>query len=76
MSRVQRGVARRERVQRVLGDGEAAAQVQLCHGTRELRYPSHTARSGLGLARVVRRFVWPRHANGMLVNDATRSLRV
>ena len=31
-----------------------------------LRYSSHTARSGLGLARVVRRFVWPRHTNGML----------
>ena len=31
-----------------------------------LRYSSHTARSGLGLARVVRLFVWPRHANGML----------
>ena len=30
-----------------------------------LRYSSHTARSGLGLARVVRLFVWPRHANGM-----------
>ena len=33
---------------------------------RNLRYSSHTARSGLGLARVVRRFVWPRHANSML----------
>ena len=31
-----------------------------------LRYSSHTARSGLGLARVVRLFVWLRHANGML----------
>ena len=29
-----------------------------------LRYSSHTARSGLGLARVVRLFVWPRHTNG------------
>ena len=26
-----------------------------------LRYSSHTARSGLGLARVARLFVWPRH---------------
>ena len=31
-----------------------------------LRHSSHTARSGLGLARVVRLFVWPRHANGIL----------
>ena len=31
-----------------------------------LRYSSHTARSGLGLARVVRLFAWPRHASGML----------
>ena len=41
-----------------------------------LRYSSHTARSGLGLARVVRLFVWPRHANSIVFNDATRSLRV
>ena len=34
--------------------------------TRGLRYSSHTARSGPGLARVVRLFVWPRHANGVL----------
>ena len=40
--------------------------------TRGLRYSSHTATSGLGLARVVRRFVWPRHTS----NDATRSLRM
>ena len=33
--------------------------------SQDLRYSSHTARSGLGLARVARLFVWPRHANGM-----------
>ena len=31
-----------------------------------LHYSSHTTRSGLDLARVVRRFVWPRHADSML----------
>ena len=31
-----------------------------------LRYSSRKAMSGLGLARVVRLFVWARHANGML----------
>ena len=30
-----------------------------------LQYSSHTARSGLGLARVVGLFAWPRHTNGM-----------
>ena len=42
-------------------------------------YSSHTSRSGLGLARVARRFVWPRHANGMLsttpLDPCARELR-
>ena len=47
---------------RSLGTRAAAPEMRQCG----LRYSSHTAWSGLGLARAVRRFVWPRHANGML----------
>ena len=41
---------------------DRAQRAQRAH----LRYSSHTARSGLGLARVVRLSEWPRHANGMV----------
>ena len=54
-------VAERLRRARVARGIRVAAEA-----ARGLRYSSHTARSGLGLARVVRRFVWPRHANGVL----------
>ena len=45
-----------------------ASQQQNTFLARLLRYSSHTARSGLGLAGAVRLLVWPRHVKlGMLV---------
>ena len=58
------GLAGRQPVEpHVLLRRHTATAVRLREG---LRYSSHTTRSGLGLARVVRPFVWPRHANSVL----------
>ena len=43
------------------GQLEAVVEAAQLLDHHHLRYSSHAARSGLGLARVVRRFVWPRH---------------
>ena len=63
--------------QRDQGRGFGRAEVFAVGHVAACRYSSRTARSGLGPARVARRFVRPRHVKlACQSNDATRSLRV